>query len=65
MKNPIAIGMPVEFDSDHGPQAGVVEELKADLGNGRRIAMIRVSGTLNGAPWSMPLDQLQHATARA
>ncbi len=65
MKKPIEIGTPVEFDSDHGPQAGVVEELKADLGNGQRIAMVRVAGTLNGAPWSMPLDQLQRATARA
>lgn len=61
----ITIGTRVEFDSDHGPQTGVVAEIKPDLGNGQRIAVVRVANTLDGAPWHMPVDQLQRAAAAA
>lgn len=54
----ITVGMPVQFDSEHGPQRGTVDEIKADVGNGQRIALVRVPGTLDGAPWHMPVDQL-------
>ena len=46
----IASGSRVDFDSDEGPQAGVVECIKPDVGNGQRIAMVRVAGTLDGMP---------------
>ena len=55
----IAIGQNVEFDTEHGPQAGIVEQIKPDVGNGQRIALVRVAGTLDGAPWQMPVEQLQ------
>lgn len=60
MKKHITIGMPVVFDSD-GPQSGTVADIKIDVGNGQRIALVNVPGTLDGAPWQMPLDQLQRA----
>jgi RNase H-fold protein (predicted Holliday junction resolvase) len=61
----IVIGTPVSFDSDHGPQRGTVHSFKSDLSNGRRVAMVKVQGTLNGEPWAMPVEQLQCATATA
>ena len=61
----IASGSRVAFDSDEGPQAGVVECIKPDVGNGQRIAMVRVAGTLDGTPWQVPVEQLQAASARA
>jgi hypothetical protein len=61
----ITVGATVNFDSDNGPQSGIVEDIKADLGNGQRIAMVKVPGTLDGVPWQMPVDQLQHATVAA
>lgn len=63
--NIIDIGAPVKFDSEHGPQCGTVSAIKADLGNGRRVAAVQVPGTLDGQPWHVPLDQLQHAAAGA
>ncbi len=61
----ITVGAHVEFDTEHGPQAGVVEQFKSDVGNGQRIAVVRVAGTLGGAPWHMPVEQLQHIKAAA
>ena len=61
----IASGSLVAFDSDEGPQDGVVECIKPDVGNGQRIAMVRVAGTLDGMPWQVPVEQLQAAGARA
>jgi hypothetical protein len=61
----IAVGAAVNFDSDEGPQDGVVECIKPDVGNGQRIAMVRVAGTLDGMPWQVPVEQLQAASARA
>lgn len=60
----ITIGTAVLFDSD-GPQAGTVEDIKLDVGNGQRIALVNVPGTLDGTPWHMPIDQLQRAPAEA
>lgn len=61
----IGSGSRVNFDSEEGPQAGVVECIKPDLGNGQRIAVVRVEGTLAGAPWQVPLDQLHAVGARS
>lgn len=60
----ITSGSRVSFDSDEGPQAGVVECVKPDLGNGQRIALVRVADTLDGMPWQVPVEQLQAVAAR-
>lgn len=63
--NTIKIGARVAFDSEDGPQQGTVSGFKADLGNGRSHALVKVTGTLNGEPWTIPVDQLQQRpTAR-
>ena len=56
----IGPGSPVTFDSEAGPQSGTVIELKTDIGNSARIAFVRVKGTLDGAPWRIPVNELQH-----
>ena len=61
----IAIGSPVSFDTDHGPQRGQVLSFKTDVSNGCRVALVKVPGTLNGEPWTLPVAQLQRATAAA
>ena len=61
----IASGSRVAFDSEEGPQAGVVECVKPDLGNGQRIALVRVADTLDGMPWQVPVEQLQAVVARS
>ena len=59
----IGPGSPVKFDSAAGPQVGTVEEIKTDIGNGARTALVRVTGTLDDAPWRVPVNELQHAEA--
>jgi hypothetical protein len=59
----IGPGSPVTFDSEAGPQSGTVIELKTDIGNSARIAFVRVNGTLDGAPWRVPVNELQHVEA--
>lgn len=59
----IAPGSPVKFDSESGPQQGTVAEIKTDIGNGGKVAVVRVAGTLDGAPWRVPVNELQHAEA--
>jgi hypothetical protein len=59
----IGPGSPVTFDSEAGPQSGTVVELKTDIGNNARIAFVRVNGTLDGAPWRIPVNELQHVEA--
>jgi hypothetical protein len=61
----ITVGAHVEFDTEHGPQAGIVEDVRRDLGNGQRIAMVYVVGTLNRASWLIPVEQLQCIKAAA
>lgn len=56
----IGPGSPVKFDSEAGPQQGTVAEILTDIGNGARIAFVRVEGTLDGAPWRVPVNELQH-----
>lgn len=63
MMQPITPGAHVTFDSEHGPQRGTVAEIRADLGNGQRIALISVPGTLDGAPWCLPVEQLRCVAA--
>lgn len=60
MKKEITIGTNVRFESDAGPQRGRVADIKPDLGNGQRIALVDVPGTLNGMPWQIPVNDLQH-----
>jgi|GEM_PF-1998500 len=62
-RNPIGPGSTVKFDSEAGPQQGTVAEILTDIGNGARIAFVRVVGTLDGAPWRVPVNDLQHAEA--
>ena len=59
----IGPGSPVTFDSEAGPQSGTVIELKTDIGNSARIAFVRVNGTLDGAPWRIPVNELQNVEA--
>lgn len=59
----IGPGSPVTFDSEAGPQSGTVIELKTDIGNSARVAFVRVNGTLDGAPWRIPVNELQHVEA--
>ncbi|MEG0082200.1 MAG: hypothetical protein RR775_09950 [Massilia sp.] len=59
----IGPGSPVKFDSEAGPQQGTVAELMTDIGNGAKIAIVRVTGTLDGTPWRVPVNELQHAEA--
>lgn len=62
-RNPIGPGSPVKFDSEAGPQQGTVAEIMTDIGNGAKVAVVRVTGTLDGAPWRVPVNELQHAEA--
>jgi len=59
----IGPGSTVKFDSEAGPQQGTVAETLTDIGNGARIAFVRVNGTLDGAPWRIPVNELQHVEA--
>lgn len=62
-RNTIGPGSPVKFDSEAGPQQGTVQQIMTDIGNGAKIAFVRVTGTLDGAPWRVPVNELQHAEA--
>ena len=61
MTTKITIGTKVKFESDEGPQEGRVVDIKPDLGNGQRIAIVHVAGTLNGRPWEVPANDLKKA----
>lgn len=65
MKKQISIGAKVAFDSEEGPQTGVVADIKPHIGNGQSIALVRVTGTLCGAPWQIPVNELQQMKAAA
>jgi hypothetical protein len=59
----IGPGSLVTFDSEAGPQQGTVAELMTDISNGSKVAIVRVIGTLDGAPWRVPVNELQHLEA--
>jgi len=59
----IGPGSAVKFDSENGPQTGTVHEIKTDISNGAKVALVRVAGTLGGQPWRIPVNELQHAEA--
>lgn len=65
MKKEITVGTKVRFESDDGPQRGQVADIKPDLGNGQRIALVNVPGTMNSRPWHVPVNDLQHDKAAA
>lgn len=62
-QNTIGPGTTVKFDSEAGPQTGTVHEIKTNIGNGAKVALVRVEGTLGGQPWRIPVNELQHAEA--
>jgi len=62
-RNTICPGTTVAFDSDAGPQTGTVHEIEAGISNGSKIAVIRVAGTLDGAPWRVLVSELTHKEA--
>ncbi|WP_027864279.1 hypothetical protein [Massilia alkalitolerans] len=62
-RNNIGPGSAVKFDSEAGPQTGTVHEIKTDISNGAKVALVRVAGTLGGQPWRVPVNELQHAEA--
>lgn len=59
----LATGSPVTFDSDTGIQHGTILDIKTDLTNGAKIALVRVAGTLGGMPWQVPVNELSHTEA--
>lgn len=65
MKRQITPGAKVAFDSDEGPQKGIVADIKPHIGNGQKIAIVRVEGTLCGAPWQIPVNELQQLKSAA
>ncbi|TCS37459.1 hypothetical protein EDC30_104263 [Paucimonas lemoignei] len=54
----ITPGARVSFDSDHGPQRGVVAQIRKDLIIGQQVALVQVKGTQGGMPWKMPVEKL-------
>jgi hypothetical protein len=56
-------GASVEFDSPVGPQQGTVRALFTDVARGCRVAQIEVPGTIDNAPWHMPVIALQLSNA--
>lgn len=62
-QNEIGPGSAVNFDSEDGPQTGIVHEIKTNIGNGAKVALVRVEGTLDGQPWHVPVNDLTHAEA--
>ena len=56
-------GSPVTFDSEHGPQRGTVDAIRCDISNGAKLATVIVAGTLSGAPWTVPINDLRHVEA--
>ncbi len=57
MKNKIAIGNTVTFDSEHGPQTGKVRGLIPNAAH-PTSAVIDVDHTLEGMMWTMPVNDL-------
>lgn len=62
-QNTITPGASVKFDSETGPQTGTVQEIKTDLTNGAKVALVRVPGTMDNTPWQIPVNELSHAEA--
>ncbi|MET3135293.1 hypothetical protein AAKU55_005601 [Oxalobacteraceae bacterium GrIS 1.11] len=58
-RSPITVGTHVEFDSDHGPQAGTVIDFMPAGPNGQRLAAIAIDHDLEGIVWTMPVTSLQ------
>ncbi|WP_154668221.1 hypothetical protein [Pseudoduganella violaceinigra] len=56
-------GASVEFETPAGPQQGTVHALFADVFRGCQVAQIEVPGTIDGAPWFMPVIALQLSSA--
>lgn len=65
MKKLITVGTKVKFDTEHGLQRGTVADIKQDISNAQSIAIVDVPGTQSGAPWKMPLNDLQLDRAAA
>lgn len=59
MNTSITKGTRVAFDSDYGPQKGIVIGVQRSITNGQSFAVIEVDHALPGCTWSVPLNDLQ------
>lgn len=65
MKIEITVGMRVEFDSEYGPQRGVVVGVQKDIGNAQGFAVVEVDHALSGMTQCVPLVNLQQESLAA
>lgn len=65
MNQQINPGTRVTFDSEHGPQAGVVIGHLKDNGNGEKYALVEIDHALSGITWNVPVSKLQIETVAA
>ncbi|WFR81068.1 hypothetical protein P9875_07845 [Janthinobacterium rivuli] len=61
----IALGDRVTFDTDEGYQAGTVNDLRRDVGNGELHAWVELDHQWLGMFRAVPLAALQSASAAA
>ena len=61
----IALGDRVTFDTDEGYQAGTVNDLRRDVGNGELHAWVELDHQWPGVFRAVPLAALQSASAAA
>ena len=61
----IALGDRVTFDTDEGYQAGTVNDLRRDVGNGELHAWVELDLQWAGRFRAVPLGALQSASAAA
>jgi hypothetical protein len=57
----IALGDRVTFDTDEGYQAGTVNDLRRDVGNGELHAWVELDQQLPGIFRAVPLAAIMHA----
>ena len=62
---PVSIGDRVTFDTDEGDQAGTVNDLRRDVGNGELHAWVELDHQWPGMFRAVPLGALQSASAAA
>ncbi|MED5594502.1 hypothetical protein [Janthinobacterium sp. P210006] len=61
----VSIGDRVTFDTDEGYQAGTVNDLRRDVGNGELHAWVEVDHQWSGVFRAVPITALQSARAAA
>ena len=65
LSRPVSIGDRVTFDTDEGYQAGTVNDLRRDVGNGELHAWVELDHQWVGMFRAVPLAALQSASAAA